>query len=69
MAFVLFGRRALLDREAGRSEGPQTCGYTSLLALGKDTFLLAYSDFVRPNAKGEPCKSILVRKISVQAAK
>jgi hypothetical protein len=39
------------------------------LALGKDTFLLAYSEFERPNAKGQPAKAILVRKMSVNAAK
>ncbi len=68
LSFSLDGGHSWTEKQAVL-EGPQTCGYTSLLALGKDTFLLAYSDFVRPNAKGEPCKSILVRKISVQAAK
>ena len=43
-------------------------GYTSLLALGKDSFLLAYDDWQMPNAKGEPCKTILVRRITVEKA-
>jgi hypothetical protein len=42
-----------------------TCGYTSLLALGDDSFLMAYSEQRRPNARGEPCKSILVRRVTV----
>jgi hypothetical protein len=37
--------------------------------LGKDTFLLAYSEFERPNANGQPAKAILVRRITVHAAK
>lgn len=45
-----------------------TCGYTSMLALGRDSFLLTYSDFLRPNAKGEPAKAILVRRITVEKA-
>jgi len=43
-------------------------GYTSMLPIGKDSFLLAYDDFLRPNAQGELCKSILVRRITVQKA-
>src|SRR5215469_18119879 len=48
---------------AGDPEKPMihSSGYTSLLALGKDSFLLAYDDWQMPNAKGEPCKTILVR--------
>jgi hypothetical protein len=45
-----------------------SCGYTSLIALDKNSFLLAYSDFVLPDAKGEPCKSILVRRITVDTS-
>lgn len=43
-----------------------SCGYTSMLALNKNSFLLAYGDFLLPNAKGEPCRSILTRKITVE---
>ena len=43
-----------------------TCGYTSLLALDGDSFLLAYSDFDHDVGDGREAKAILVRKIAVQ---
>jgi hypothetical protein len=43
-----------------------TCGYTSLLPLGDDAFLVAYSWFNRPGADGRPHKSILVRRVTVR---
>lgn len=43
-----------------------SCGYTSLLPLDEDSFLLAYSDFLHRNAGGQPCKTIFVRHISVK---
>ena len=46
-----------------------SCGYTSMLPLTKDSFLIAYSDFELPNTQGKECKSILVRKITVTKAK
>ena len=47
-------------------EGKSTsCGYTSLLPLGRDSFLLAYGDIHCKNAAGEECKTILTRKITV----
>ena len=70
MAFSLDGGHAwsepycIID-EAGKDS---SCGYTSLLALGSDTFLLAYGDIHVKNADGEECKSILVRKITVNPA-
>jgi hypothetical protein len=39
-----------------------------MVAICKNSFLLAYDDFLRPNAKGELCKSILVRRITVERA-
>jgi hypothetical protein len=45
--------------------GKDTCSYTDLLALDDHTALLAYSHFTYPNAAGQPCKTILVRTISV----
>jgi hypothetical protein len=48
--------------EAGKKS---SCGYTSLLALGRDTFLLAYGDIHCKNTAGEECKSILTKKITV----
>jgi len=43
-----------------------SCGYTSLLALDRDSFLLAYGDIHCKNADGEECKTILTRKITVK---
>lgn len=40
-----------------------SCGYTSLLAVGRNEFLIAYSDFEYKNEKGTQCKAILVRRI------
>ncbi|QNL51552.1 exo-alpha-sialidase [Olivibacter sp. SDN3] len=44
-----------------------TCGYTSLLPLDSDRFLLIYSDFFTMNERGELRKSIKVREIDVTA--
>lgn len=44
----------------------RTCGYTALLAGGKDEFLIAYSDFQHKDAQGRTCKAILVRRIQVK---
>ena len=43
----------------------QTCGYTSILMLDADSFLLAYSDFEHRRADGRQRKAILVRKVTV----
>jgi hypothetical protein len=43
-----------------------TCGYTSLLPLSDDSFLIAYSWFKRPGADGQPRKALLVRLISIK---
>jgi BNR repeat-like domain len=42
-----------------------SCGYTSLLAVGKDEFLIAYSDFKHRDAKGRERKAIMVRRVKV----
>ena len=42
-----------------------TCGYTSLLKTGSDSFMIVYSDFATTNDKGESRKSILMRKVKV----
>ena len=42
-----------------------SCGYTSLLPLGKDRFLIAYSWFTPPSGR----KSIYVREVRVRPAK
>jgi hypothetical protein len=52
------------------SEGIQvdSCGYTSLLALDDNSFLIAYSWFRRPGEDGQTRKAILVRHVRVTAA-
>ena len=68
VAFSLDGghtwsRHRMIIDEAGKAS---SCGYTSLLPLGPDTFLLAYGDIHCQNADGVECKSILVRQITVR---
>lgn len=43
-----------------------SCGYTSLLKLGRNEFLLAYSGFQQKDQQGQLRKAILVRKITVR---
>jgi hypothetical protein len=43
-----------------------SCGYTSLIALDDDSFLIAYSWFKRPAADGTPRKAVLVRHVTVR---
>ncbi|TVQ19973.1 MAG: exo-alpha-sialidase [Spirochaetaceae bacterium] len=45
-----------------------TCGYTSILALDDESFLLAYSDFCYDAGEREPCKAILVRRVHAPRA-
>jgi len=47
----------------------ETCGYTSVLTLDANSFLLAYSDFEHKDAAGKQRKAILVRRITVHANK
>jgi hypothetical protein len=42
-----------------------TCGYTSLLATGPNTFMVAYSHFKHPTEDGQKRKAILVREVRV----
>jgi hypothetical protein len=53
-----------------RSEDIQgdSCGYTSLLPLSDDSFLIAYSWFKRPGSDGQPRKALLVRRVTVAPA-
>jgi hypothetical protein len=67
LSFSLDGGHSWTEPQAVL-QGP-TCGYTSLLAMGRNDFLLAYSEFERPNQQGQRAKAILVRKITVNAAK
>jgi len=50
---------------AGRQVQRHTCGYTNLLALSDDSFLIAYSDFLHRDADGASRKAILVRQVTV----
>ncbi len=50
----------------GKDTLSDTCGYTHLVALGDHEFMLIYSDFTRLNAKGERCKTIVTKRISVK---
>lgn len=43
-----------------------SCGYTSLLPLTDDSFLIAYSWFKRPGPDGQPRKAVLVRQVTVR---
>ena len=43
-----------------------TCSYSDLLPISNHEVLLAYSDFNFPGAGGHPCKTILVRKLSIE---
>lgn len=56
--------RRLLPADISKPQA-DSCGYTDLLALDRDTFLLAYSWFNRPGADGLPHKSVLVRRVTV----
>ena len=44
-----------------------TCGYTSLISLDDNSFLVAYSWFKRPGSDGLLHKAILVRQITVRS--
>ena len=43
-----------------------TCSYADVLAVGEQEALIAYSDFNVADAQGRPCKTILVRRISLR---
>jgi hypothetical protein len=44
----------------------KTCGYSDLLALDADSFLIAYSDFEHKDKQGQQRKAILVRRVDVR---
>ena len=43
-----------------------SCGYTSVVELGDDTFMMVYSDFTTKNAAGDYRKSIWFRKVKIE---
>jgi len=49
----------------GRPKQTRTSGYTSLIADGADSFIVAYDQFDFPNANGKPRKTILVQRFRV----
>lgn len=53
---------AIMQVEPGKG----SCGYPWLTPVGDDSFLLSYTDFEWPNAQGEPCKTVIVRRIEVE---
>jgi hypothetical protein len=65
LSFSLDGGHSWTRPQAVLTGGPSSCGYTSLVALGRDSFLMAYSEFQRPNAKGQPAKAIMVRRVAI----
>jgi hypothetical protein len=65
LSFSLDGGHSWTQPQAALTGGPSSCGYTSLVALGRDSFLMAYSEFQQPNAKGQPAKAIMTRRVAV----
>lgn len=55
-------RSAVIEPLAHQTD---TCSYSDLLTISNHEALLAYSNFNCPNESGDPCKTILVRKITV----
>lgn len=56
--------RTLVPADPAKPQA-DSCGYTDLLALDGDNFLLVYSWFKRPGMDGQTHKAILVRRITV----
>lgn len=55
------------EHPQGRPKQTRTSGYTSIVADGPNSFLIAYDQFDYPNADGKPRKTILVRRVEVRA--
>jgi hypothetical protein len=58
----------MLPMVAGESAKPadHSCGYTRMVALDQNSFLIAYSDFKVQNDEGQTCKAIVVRRVEVE---
>ncbi len=54
----------LVPADASKPQA-DSCGYTDLLALDHNTFLVVYSWFNRPGADGLPHKAVLARRVTV----
>jgi hypothetical protein len=55
----------LILSPSDRASGTGTCGYTGILATGDNKFLITHSKWPYKNEKGENCKAIVVREITV----
>ena len=72
VAFASDGEGEVWDREVTLVEGDptaisrHTCGYTSMLPLDEDRFLVAYSDFTHPSPDGGTCKAIVTRVVEAR---
>lgn len=53
-----------IRRGGSRRVTKETCGYTSIINVDANSFLLAYSDFQHKGKDGKQRKAILVRKIT-----
>ncbi len=54
----------LIPTKSPRAES-DTCSYTSLLPLDRDSFLIVYSWFHKPDREGRPRKAVFARRIRV----
>jgi hypothetical protein len=52
----------LLPADASKPQA-DSCGYTDLIALDRDSFLIVYSWFQKPDTAGRPRKAILARRV------
>jgi hypothetical protein len=43
-----------------------SCGYTGLVPLDRDTFLIVYSWFQKPDTEGKPRKAVLTRRVRLK---
>ena len=62
-----FADRITLIEGSAEEIHRHSCGYTSLLALDADRFLIAHSDFLHEDDAGRTRKAILVRRVSITA--
>ena len=62
-----WGERYPLVPVVGPGNQDDSCGYTSMLALSDDTFLVTYSWFKKPTADGQTRKAIFVRRVQVSS--
>lgn len=54
----------LIPTRSSRAES-DTCSYTNLVALDRDSFLIVYSWFHKPDSEGRPRKAVFARRVRV----